>query len=105
MSGPSLYLALILNVLLEHREGCATDCEEAVRATPKNRFSVVFLDVVGKLFSDQARSYRLEIVDKAGGLGLRTERHQKVDVISFAIKCEELTIPRSEKSRKVVFKP
>ena len=86
MSGPSLYLALILNVLLEHREGGATDCEEAVRATPKNRFPVVFLYVVRKLFSDQARSYRLEIVDKAGGLGLRIECHQKVDVISLAIK-------------------
>lgn len=88
MSGPSLYLALILNVLLEHREGCATDCEEAVRATPKNRFPVVFLYVVRKLFSDQARRDRLEIVDKAGGLGLRIERHQDVDVIGLAIKFE-----------------
>jgi hypothetical protein len=105
VSGPSLYLALILNVLLEHQEGCATDCEEAVRATPKNRFPVVFLDVVGKLLPDQARSDRFEIIDQTGWLGLRIERHQKVDVISFAIKCEELTIPRSEKSRKVVFKP
>ncbi len=105
MSGPSLYLALILNVLLEHREGCATDCEEAVRATPKNRFPVVFLDVVGKLLPDQASSDRFEIIDQTGWLGLRIESHQKVDVISLAIKCEEPTIPSLRMSREVLFKP
>ena len=88
VSGPSLYFVLILNILLEHREGCTTDCDEAVRATPKNRFPVVFLYMVRKLFSDQARCDRFEIVDQAGGLGLRIECHQKVDVISLAIKFE-----------------
>jgi hypothetical protein len=61
--------------------------------------------MVGKLFPDQARRDRLEIIDKSGRLGLRIERHQKVDVISLAIKFEKLTIPSLEKSRQVLFKP
>ena len=88
VSGPLLYLVLILNVLLEHREGCAESGEEAVRATPKNRFPAVFLYVVRKLFPDQARSHRLEIVDQAGGSGLWVECYQKVDMISLTIKFE-----------------
>lgn len=105
VSGPSLYFVLILNVLLEHREGCTTDCEEAVRTTPENRFPVVFFYVVSKFFPDQARCDGLEIVDQAGRLCLRIECHQKVHVISLAIKFKQLTIPRLEKSRKVFFKP
>ena len=88
MSGPLLDLGLILNVLLEHREGCSPDSKEAVGATPENRFPVVFLDVVGKLLPDQAGSDRFEIIDQTGWLGLRIKCHQNVDVISLAIKFE-----------------
>ena len=88
MSGPLLDLRLVLNVLLEYRQGCSAYSEEAVRATPENRFPVVFLYVVGKLFSDQARRDRLEIIDKSGRLGLRIECHQEVDVIGLSIKFE-----------------
>ena len=66
--------------------GSFADSEEAVRATLENRFSVVFLDVVGKLFVDQARSDRHDIIDQSRRLSLRIECHQKVDVISLVIK-------------------
>jgi len=58
VNGHLFDLVLVLDVLLEHRDGRSADGEEAVCAAPKNRFPVVFFDVVGKLFPDQARRDR-----------------------------------------------
>jgi len=88
VSGPLLDLGLILNALLEHRDVCTPDSKEAVGATPENWFPVVFLDVLGKLFPDQAGRDRFEIIVQTGWLGLRIKCHQDVDVIGLSIKFE-----------------
>ena len=59
MSGPSLDLGLVLNVLFEYREGGPAHSEQAVCATPEYWFPVVFFNVIGELFPYQARSDRL----------------------------------------------
>ena len=81
---------LLLNVVLENVDRCATATGSEVRRRPERAFPIAS-GQVGSFLSQHSAGYTLERVDQIGYSDLRRILDQQVDVVVFSVHLDKFS--------------
>jgi len=82
---------LLLNVVLENDDRCATATGSEVRRRPERAFPIAS-GQVGSFLSQHSAGYTLERVDQIGYSDLRRILDQQVDVVVFSVHLDKFSL-------------